>query len=393
MDSASSTFLQQLTAFPHRGAGSKYEPKAAKIISNELIGQGFKVDFQPFSTPANYVSIVYWLIGGLLCGLLTVQWLGIWAVLITAFFAINGLLYFDWRPSWLIFLPPLVKSHNIIGKADSLKEPKQKLILMAHYDTAPVSALYRRQTPDSFRNTIRLSMLLMALAVVVAGLSFHLPENIYLLTIKGLLSFYFIAQAILGTIGYWQKGYTNGASDNATGVVAALATAQRLRPHLQHTQLEVVLTSAEEAGMIGAYHYWKNLQKSKPIILKERTFLINFDTLGNGNLKLITQTGSMSLIEYNNVVTETAQKIIREEKKFNHVTTGVWHTADFDSVWFVRDGYPCVTLAALDTQGTMPNIHRPEDTLDHVDTRPMLEAILLAEAIALRLDSTPALHS
>ncbi|WP_428654645.1 M20/M25/M40 family metallo-hydrolase [Runella sp.] len=376
--------LEQLTAFPHRGTASKSNAKAADIISKELKEAGFAVDFQTFRTPPTYLPIVYWLIGGLIFGLMTIQWLGWASVILVAFFAINGLLYFDWRPSVFLFLPPLVQAKNIIGR-HARPNAKRKLILMAHYDSAPVSSLYSRQSKDGFRNSIRASMVLMALAVPIVGLSYHLPQNIYLLVIRILLSVYFIGQAVLGTAGFWQKGYTNGASDNATGVVAALKTAEYLKTRLKNTEIEIVLTNAEEVGMVGAYHYWKSVKhqlKGK----NDAFYLINFDTLGSGQLKVITQTGSMTLIEYDNAITKTALNIIQNDRHFSEVNTGSWHTADFDSAWFVRDGIPCVTLSALDENGLMPHIHRPEDTLDHVDTQPMLLAIDLAEAIAVSMD-------
>lgn len=375
--------LEQLTAFPHRGVASKSNAKAAEIITKELKETGFSVDFQSFRTPPTYLPIIYWMIGGLIFGLLTIQWLGWASVILVAFFAINGLLYFDWRPSIFLFLPPLVTAKNIIGR-HSISNAKRTLVLMAHYDSAPVSSLYSRQSKDGFRNSIRASMVLMALAVPIVGLSYHLPDNLYLLVIRVLLALYFVGQAVLGTAGFWQKGYTNGASDNATGVVAALKTAEYLKTRLKNTAIEVVLTNAEEVGMVGAYHYWKSLNPAK--MPNGSLYLINFDTLGSGQLKVITQTGSMTLIEYDNIVTKAALSLLQNDRHFSEVRIGSWHTADFDSAWFVRAGIPCVTLSALDENGLMPHIHRPEDTLDHVDTQPMLLAIDLAEAMAVVLD-------
>jgi Peptidase family M28 len=374
-------FLTQLTSFPHRGVGSKYEQQAAQCIAQTLKQNGFEVEEHIFTTPATYVPIVYWLIGSLLAGLLTVQWWGPWSVGLVAMASINGLLYFDWRPSWLLRVPPLVKSQNIIGKHTTAATSAPKLLLMAHYDSAPVSFLYRRQTKDGFRNSIRVSMLLMALAVPVVGLSYHLPQNQYLLVIRILLAIYFLLQATLGTIDFFRKGYTNGASDNATGVVAAVATAIKLKEKLKNCNLEVVLTSAEEAGMIGAYHYWQECCQQKP-----PHYVINFDTLGAGSLKIITQSGSLTAITYQNVVAQTALQVAKTDARFRNVLPDSWHTADFDTAWFARAGVPCLTLAALDTDGTMPNIHRPEDTLDHVDTQPMLQAIELAETVGVQLD-------
>jgi phosphatidylglycerophosphate synthase len=376
-----SLFLQKLTESPHRGAGTTYDRQAADFIGQTLTDLGFKVKEQPFKTPKTYISVVYWLIGGLIFCLI-MPYSFSWFALVIAFSSVlDALLYFDWRFSSVIMLPPLVDSQNIIGNYSESKNAK--IVLMAHYDSAPVSALYRTQTANGFRNSIRLSMALIALCFPVTVLTCLYQENKTMLIINVLLIIYFVLQAVIGTIDYFKKGYTNGASDNATGVTAAIATAEKLKDKLQNCSIELVLTSAEEAGMIGAYYYWKSCFNKKTL-----SFLINFDTLGAGNLKLITKTGSWTTILYDNTVTQTAINLMKTDERFANVQTGSWHTADFDSVWFARGGVPCVTLAALDQNGLMPRIHRPDDILDNVDTTPMLQAIDFAEAISLELDKS-----
>ncbi|MCY7360267.1 MAG: M28 family metallopeptidase [Rudanella sp.] len=194
---------------------------------------------------------------------------------------------------------------------------------------------------------------------------------------------YFVLQAITGTVGYYLHGYSNGASDNATGVVAALETADRLRRNKPaDVDLEVVLTSAEELGMIGAYYYVEAHRNEWP---RGRTAAINFDTLGAGKLTIIEQTGTVEVIRYENSATNLARQLIQHESFIGKAKVGKWHTADFDSVWFVRQNIPVLALCALDEKGKMPRIHRPDDTLDHVDLTPMHTAIDLAEMIFRRL--------
>lgn len=111
-----SSLLRQLTAFSHRGVGSSSNTKTATLIAETLQKIGFTVEKQAFQTPATYVPIIYWLIGVLAIGLLSVQWWGIVSVLLVAIAAVNGVLYFDWRPSWLLYAPPLVRAENVIGR-------------------------------------------------------------------------------------------------------------------------------------------------------------------------------------------------------------------------------------------------------------------------------------
>ena len=289
------TFLRDLCALPHRGAATPNETQAANLLANALTGLGATVSREPFQTPKTYATIVYWLIGGLLTGLALVPVTGV-AVGLVAYFAWLAWRYFNWQYSFATRFPVQHTAYNIIGhwpaspakQADTSSPVQtQTVILMAHYDTAPVSLLYGPKQQAGFRQSLISSLGLMGLAVVVALLEatgVGLPVVTYLR--YGLMA-YFVGQAITGTLGYWRKGYTNGASDNATGVTAALATADRLRQQkLSNLDLHVVLTSAEEAGMIGAYHY---VEAHKRSWNPDQTIAINFDTLGAGNSPLLSR--------------------------------------------------------------------------------------------------------
>jgi len=374
------SIVNKLASFKHRGAATENEPlviEYLKSLFNDKI-----VAIEPFRTPKTYVSVVWWLISGLVIGLISSNYIPFLGVTITCFFTTFALLYFNWYASPVTKFPPQVASNNLIVRDKTDKSQAEKrLILMAHYDTAPISLLYKPTMVGNFRKSLRFSLILMVIAEFVVIVQF-INQNIIFNYLSYALATYFLIQGITATIDFFRLGYSNGASDNATGVAAAIETAQRLwSKNLKNLDVELVLTGAEEAGMIGARAYFLNHAKE----FTKDTYLINFDTLGSGNLKVITQTGSWSNIVYDNKIIQSAKEIIAKDADLQHVTTGAWHTADFDSVWFQRAGMPCVTLAALDTDGRMPNIHRPTDTIENVDFKPMNDAIELAEQIALKL--------
>lgn len=378
------TFLQALCAFPHRGAATPAGAEAARLLQTQLADLGATVRTQAFTTPKTYATIVYWLTGGLLVGLALLPLTGV-AVGFVWYFVAMAWFYFNWRYSFIIKFPAQHTAHNVIGHwpASQPDNNVQTVILMAHYDTAPVSLLYSPRQQAGFRASLILSLVLMLLAAMSATLEavgIGLP---YLTYLRYALMAYFILQAITGTLGYWLKGYTNGASDNATGVAAALATADRLRQaNLPNLAVEVVLTSAEEAGMIGAYYY---VEAHKRKWKRNRTVAINFDTLGAGLLTVIKKTGTLEPLRYANEPTRIARSLLKTDAFRDRTQTGEWHTADFDSVWFVRNDIPVLALCALDARGRMPRIHQPDDTLDAVEPTPMETAIDLAEAVVQRL--------
>lgn len=384
----SSSILLGLARLPHRGAATPHEVAAADLLTDTLAGMGADVRIEPFQTPRTYVTVVYWLVGGLLAGLAMVPVTGVAAGLVW-YFVWLAWRYFNWRYSFITKFPVQHTARNVIGRwpARQAGENTRKVILMAHYDTAPVSLLYGPKQQAGFRASLIFSLCLMALAAVVAtaeAFGLGLP---YLTYVRYGLMAYFVAQAIIGTAGYWLKGYTNGASDNATGVSAALATAERLRQmNLPDLDLEVVLTSAEEAGMIGAYYYVERHKKSWN---RAQTLAINFDTLGAGKLTVVEQTGTLETIRYDNEPTRLARQLLDTDAFRSRAQVGRWHTADFDSAWFVRNRIPVLALCALDANGLMPRIHQPSDTFDAIDTSAMEAAVDLAVAVVRTARATP----
>ncbi len=143
-----------------------------------------------------------------------------------------------------------------------------------------------------------------------------------------------------------------------------------------------ILTGTEEVGMIGTKAYFDSHKNE----FTKDTYLINFNTLRAGDLKVINKTGSLADIVYDNQLTQTAEHIILNEAAFKHIKMGAWHTADFDSVWFQRAGVQSLTLAALDKNGRMPNIHRETDVFDNVDFKPMHDTIQLASLMVKHIN-------
>ncbi|WP_259016164.1 M28 family metallopeptidase [Emticicia fluvialis] len=373
--------VEKLAAFPNRGVATANEIPVLEYLSS--LFPEYDVSKEAFRTPKTYISIVWWLIGGLFAGLLTLNFSPIAGLFITLIFVTLAMLYFNWYASPVTGFPPLVTSYNLVVKPKSKATSKpKKLILMAHWDTAPISVLYRPEMVGNFRKSLKMSLFLMIVAQFIAISQFLAPNN-FIMMIGNVLAFYFLLQGVVGTVDYFRLGYSNGASDNATGVAAAVATAEKLwAKNLDNLDVELVLTGAEEVGMIGARAYMKKHYTE----FNKETYLVNFDTLGSGNLKIITQTGSWSNIVYDNQLIQIAKQTVAQLPALKNVTTGAWHTADFDSVWFQRAGIPAVTLAALDAHGRMPNIHRPTDVLANVDFLPIEKAVILAEKIGEQLN-------
>jgi hypothetical protein len=384
------TIVADLAELPHRGAGTPHERRAADILASCLEQLGATVARQQFRTPKAYVWLIWWLVGGIAAGLLLVPvapWPAFFLVVACAGMAF---LYFDWRSSPISRLPPQTTSENVIGKALSsnggVAEPgrrRRKLILMAHYDSAPASLLYLPSMVKGLRAGLLINMGLMLVSVAIALLAALHGGQSALSWLRWILAIYFLGQGVITSVDYLRYGYTNGAADNASGVAAAVGTFERLlKKPIPGWDLEIVLTGAEEVIMVGAKAYYRSqLTRLDP----ESTYVLNFDNVGAGDLKVITRTGSITPVVYTNPLVRAALATATTEPRFRHVQPGEWHTGDFDSLWFARDSIPSLTLAAIGADGRMPNLHRPTDTLENVDPAIVRSAVDFAEATVRQL--------
>ena len=385
------TIIRSLTSLPHRGTGTPMEKKAADIIENFLVSAGAVVERQGFLTPKTYIWEVLWLTWLIAAGLVSIPVFSWFSVLLLLFCTICALLFLDWRASPLAFICPGAGSENIIGQDPPRDEQEMagenpgvrtQLILMAHYDSAPVSLLYLPSMVKNFRSSLFMNLGLIFTALLVSIFQVLYPGHSMVIWAGRALALYFLIQGGITAFDYLRYGYTNGASDNATGTAAAMVTAMRLwKKPVPAMDVRLVLTGAEETGMTGAKHYFTSLKGISP----DTALVLNFDSLGKGDLKIVTKTGSITTLEYTGRLVDAAIKTARTDSRFNDVKTASWHTGDFDTLWFARAGIPSLTLTAQDTLGAIPHLHRPEDVIGNVDGAITDQAIDFAETLVRSL--------
>lgn len=370
--------VKHLTQMPNRAVASTYEHQTLDFLSSLFSNK--KIERESFYSPKNYLYTIAWLLLGVITSILILDLFPIISLLLSVIFISMAFLFFNWMSSPISRFPPLVKTHNLV--ISELKKKPKKIILMAHYDTAPISILYKPSLVGNFRKSLNFNILLLLLTEILVIFHFLKPNNY---TQGGLyvLALYFFIQLFVASFDFFRFGYSNGASDNATGVAAVAEVAKIVwEKNLKNTEIQVLFTGAEEVGMLGARFFLKKHFKE----FDKNTMVINFDTLGAGKLNVIKKTGSWGTITYDNELVKISDEIVKNDQAFLHVKSGEWHTADFDSVWFNRVGIPSLTLAALDSNGKMPNIHRETDIYENVNFTPMNDAIALAVKLCLKID-------
>ena len=134
--------------------------------------------------------------------------------------------------------------------------------------------------------------------------------------------------------------------------------------------------------MIGAQRW---LDDHKDMINKDDFYVLNIDTVGAGTLHYVEKTGTFTTLDYDNKLVDIARDLSRCDARFNAVKSKAHRVADFDSVWFARAGISALTLGSYDENGLMPHLHRPEDTIEHVDPDCVNEAVKFSIAVAKKL--------
>lgn len=97
----------------------------------------------------------------------------------------------------------------------------------------------------------------------------------------------------LGAMG--TSAYFPGANDNASGTSMLLNLAKYYKEHPQNHSIMLIAFGAEEAGLVGSYHYVRNPFFPLPQI----KFVINMDLFGTGSEGIMAVNGKVHQHQFN----------------------------------------------------------------------------------------------
>lgn len=193
-----------------------------------------------------------------------------------------------------------------------------------------------------------------------------------------------IGLSALSTAAFTQIGRSRavpGANDNLSGVAVLIALAKTLREQpLDGVRVLLVSAGAEEALQEGIRGF---ARRHFPELDRERTWFLNLDTVGSGNLVLLEAEGPLRMepydVPFNNLISECATR------NDIAVLTGLRSRSSTDGVVPNRYGYPTATLVSIDDQKLIPHYHLHTDLPENLDYTCVADACALAEATARAL--------
>ncbi len=173
-----------------------------------------------------------------------------------------------------------------------------------------------------------------------------------------------------------------GANDNLSAVALIVALAELLRDRpIPGLRVVLLSTGAEETLQDGIRGF---MARHRHELDPDRTWMLNFDTIGSPRLIMIEGEGPFWMRDYpdpsfRDLITRcAAEQGIALERGFRA-------RASTDSVIASRAGYPSACLCSLNEWHAMSNYHLMSDTPDRLDYATIAAATRLADAVARRL--------
>lgn len=279
------------------------------------------------------------------------------------------------RPTW-----------NVV--ADTSDEAAQRtLVILAHHDAAPTGRVFdqsfQRWLAERFPGLIeRRDTSLPLWWPIVGG-----PALVALggLTGRRGLSAAGTALALLAAAAGFdvaRSPVVPGANDNLSAVAALVELAERLRAQpVPGMRVLLVSCGAEEVLQGGIYGF---AARHFPTLDRERTWMLNLDTIGSPELLLIEGEGPFVMEDYfdrrfRDLICRAAEDAGLPLRR------GIRSRASSDSVIPSRAGYPTAMLSSWDRYKCLSNYHLMSDTPENLCYETVSRAVTIAEAVARRL--------
>jgi hypothetical protein len=169
-----------------------------------------------------------------------------------------------------------------------------------------------------------------------------------------------------------------GASDNATGVAATIALAERIAAQpFSDVETLVVLTGCEEAGMDGMAAF---LAAHGDDLTAATTLVLGLDTLGAGTPIVCDAEGALLTHRYRTMDLALADRgaVLAGEDPPRRWRIGGWT----DPILARQAHLPAISLLSMGPDGAFTNYHVATDTPDRVDWESVRRCTAIATGIA-----------
>jgi hypothetical protein len=327
-----------------REAGTPAAAEARALVTAHLQALGYTVTVQRFTFHPSALD-GFPLFGAGLGGLallsvplLVAASLPAWGAIVTVVggVAALGLFAFGVGAGWISLGAPAREDANLLAVRD---ETPTRRWIVAHLDT-------KAQGHSMAGRLVALWVLGVAIAALLALAAVRLGGALRVEVAAAGAVLAIIAGALAGRGRL--RGHSHGARDNGSGIAAALAAAEAS----QDAGTGILITGAEEFGMVGARVFARLAASRLPGIE-----VVNLDTIDEeGDLYLVTHDRAGVVLAEKEAERLRAAGLAPRTRR---LPLGIL----VDSLPFARAGVPSLTVGRL-TWRTLRIIHTPRDTAE-----------------------------
>jgi hypothetical protein len=271
-------------------------------------------------------------------------------------------------------------SRNLVATVEPGETPVRTVCLVCHLDSSRSGLMFHRRFLPFLHGWIGTQAA--AFAIATAGpllrrfpLGRRLLAGAYGVLIAGLGLL--IERELRGVD-------VPGANDNATGVAAVATLASELHAEpLSSTRVVCLFTGCEEAGLLGADAFVRELEAS-PEDWRSWTFL-NFDGVGApATLRFLRQEGVLTKWPADAHLARIAQEVSQRRPELGLEGTSRNAGLTYDTTPVMARGGRAITFSTQDE--TIPNYHSPTDTVENLDPSALGRAIEVGREMLAAID-------
>lgn len=373
--------METLCALPHRGSATEEEQRAADLIAGRFREIGLPVDLERFHSHTTW-SWVYAILFG---GFVVASFVSAVSPFLAFLMGIL-LLFFNYAEHTTRFeglgqFLPKRPSQNVVAR-HGLDSARAHVVITAHCDTSRTGLPYTPALVKHFRSSFISSIVAQVGITLVFLMRTFNADGFLLDTFQVLATAYLLYGVAIMVDREFRGEYVNGANDNASGVAAMMALAERFSKNPpEGLDLWFVATGCEEVGMIGQRHFLLNHTHE---LAPERTYFLNLDNIGAGRLRYCTGEGMLQFFPYSPTLLHLSRQVARSTP-FEDVTPYAYRRSYFDALVPPARGYDALTLIALDEEDQIPNWHWHTDTMLNVDAELVKKGADFSEEVVRRL--------
>ncbi|MDR0531582.1 MAG: Zn-dependent exopeptidase M28 [Oscillospiraceae bacterium] len=385
-----------------RETGGEAEYKAQQMMAAELEGCCDSVATEEFQVAPR--AFMAWVKLGVILGLLSVVsynigYAAVSAVLMVGLLAIIVLEFLLYKQALDPFFPKKT-SHNVIAVRRPKGEVKRRLIFCGHADSAPEwrftyygYKLFHSTALTVVVVAISLVTMLYGTAISIVSLALsHGLDGVGALSARGpalnILGYVFAGLGVSLIVGWFfsnNNRFVEGANDNLSGCFTAMALPKMLQAtgtQLEHTELMVLLSGGEEAGLRGAKAFCKAHAAE---FCDVETVFVALDTMTDFDFMGIYITDLTSTVKHDPAVCAMLRKAA--ETAGHNVPYELLPFGASDAAAATQAGLRAAAFAAMDP-APAPYYHTRLDVPDALQPKTLEACIDIVAEIAFQFDET-----